>query len=490
MAIYHCSIRIVSRGKGNSAVASAAYRSGTRITNEYDGETHDFTRKRGIAYTEIILPGHAPREFENRGVLWNSVEKIEKQKNSQLAREIEIALPAELTQEQNISLVRRFVKEQFADNGMCADVAVHDKGDGNPHAHIMLTMRPLNPDGTWGAKVVKVNGRKTYPVDWDKRDNAELWRRAWAAYCNTALRINGHDDVVDHRSYERQGVEQIPTVHLGPVASGLEKRGVKTELGDRNREIAAMNSKLRQINARLKKLEAYKFELLQSPPTLYEVFSELCNQPPEKRGQSRKIADIKNMADMLLFFDKYGIETVADLTRVVREIRGNFDDVRDDLKKNERRLKTLDEHIKHSENFKSYRGYKAKYDKLYAEYRTLKKSSGLFAERKARKALEAANDYCEDNRMELTLFDAAEKYLKGVLQSRYDPKKLPPITAWKDEREKKTTERAALYQRYEKLKTETQNIEAIKRTIDQIIKTDEPEIERPKSQSRGYDYGR
>jgi ATP-dependent exoDNAse (exonuclease V) alpha subunit len=123
MAIYHCSIRIVSCGKGKSAVASAAYRSGECITNDYDGVTHDFTRKRGIAHSEIILPDHAPREFENRGVLWDSVEKIEKQRNSQLAREIEIALPTELTQEQNISLVRRFVKDQFVDKGMCAAVA-------------------------------------------------------------------------------------------------------------------------------------------------------------------------------------------------------------------------------------------------------------------------------------------------------------------------------------------------------------------------------
>jgi len=126
-----------------------------------------------------MLPAHAPREFENRGVLWNSVEKIEKQKNSQLSREIEIALPIELTQEQNISLARRFVKEQFADKGMCAGIAVHDTDGTNPHAHIMLTMRPINEDGSWGAKVVKVNGKKTYPVDWDNRDNAELWRKAW-----------------------------------------------------------------------------------------------------------------------------------------------------------------------------------------------------------------------------------------------------------------------------------------------------------------------
>jgi hypothetical protein len=253
-----------------------------------------------------------------------------------------------------------------------------------------------------------------------------------------------------------------------------------------------MNSKLRQINARLKKLEAYKFELLQSPPTLHEVFSELHNQPPQNRTRSRKIADVKNMANILLFLEKYGIETVADMPRVVSEIRGNFDAVRDDLKKNERRLKTLDENIKHGENFKAYRTYKAKYDKLYAEYRTLKKSGGLFAEKKARKALEAANDYCEDNRMEITFCDAAETYLKGVLQSRYapPPKKLPQLAAWKDEREKKTTERAVLCQRYEKLKTETQNVEAIRHTVERIMKAGEPEVECPKSQSRGYEYDR
>jgi ATP-dependent exoDNAse (exonuclease V) alpha subunit len=212
-------------------------------------------------------------------------------------REIEIALPAELSIEQNISLARRFVDEQFVRAGMCADLCVHDKGDGNPHAHILLTMRPLNLDGSWGAKVIKVNGKKTYPVDWDNRDNAELWRKAWAAYCNTVLRINGHDSVVDHRSYERQGVEQIPTIHLGPTASSLENRDIRTELGDRNREIAAMNSKLRQINARLKKLEAYKFELLQSPPTLYEVFSELYKTPPEKRSQKWHITYIRHFGN-------------------------------------------------------------------------------------------------------------------------------------------------------------------------------------------------
>ena len=143
MAIYHLCIKIISRGKGKSAVAASAYRSGEKIKNEYDGIVHDFTRKGGIAHTEILLPQNAPQEFLDRGTLWNSVEKIEKSKNSQLAREIEVALPKESDREKQIELVREYVKENFVKEGMCADIALHDKNDGNPHCHILLTMRPL-----------------------------------------------------------------------------------------------------------------------------------------------------------------------------------------------------------------------------------------------------------------------------------------------------------------------------------------------------------
>ena len=128
MAIYHCSIKIISRGKGKSAVAAAAYRAGEKITNDFDGETHDYTRKGGVVHTEILLPDHAPADFSDRAVLWNAVEKIEKAKNAQLARKIELALPAELTREQIISLVREYVKKHFVAAGMCADICVHDTG--------------------------------------------------------------------------------------------------------------------------------------------------------------------------------------------------------------------------------------------------------------------------------------------------------------------------------------------------------------------------
>jgi cell division protein FtsB len=352
----------------------------------------------------------------------------------------------------------------------------------------MLTMRPINPDGTWGAKVVKVNGKKTYPVDWDDRSKAEEWRKAWAAYANGALRLAGkltEDNVLDHRSYERQGVEQIPTAHLGPYVSGLEKRGIATELGDKNRKIGEMNSKLRQINARLKKLEAWKVDLLTSPPTLYEVFSAMHeHEKPLTNRQAN--SNIQSMSQMMIFFDKYGIETVDDLTRAVSELRGDYAKVKADFTKTDRRIATLNEHLKQSEYFKANHKIAWKLDKLSAEAESIEKRGGLLAKSKAGKARRSAQEYYETHRAEIELFRAAERYLKGVLQSRYDPKKLPPIKAWTDERTTLTAKRVALNRRYETLKSETQSVEKLKRSVDEIMAPAAPERERPKTHTRGY----
>lgn len=281
MAIYHCSIKIISRGKGKSAVAAAAYRSGEKLINNYDGIVHDYTRKSGIAHTEILLPSHAPPDFQNRSALWNSVEKIEKSKNSQLAREIELAIPKELNREQQISLVREYVNDNFVAVGMCADIAVHDKSDGNPHAHIMLTMRPLEQDGTWGAKsrkeyITDKNGeriklkngnfktKKVDTVDWNEQSKAELWRSKWAELANKYLAENKIAERIDHRSFERQGTEQIPTIHLGVAASQMERKGIETERGNINREIKAHNKLLAQIKAKITSLKRWISEYISS----------------------------------------------------------------------------------------------------------------------------------------------------------------------------------------------------------------------------------
>ena len=242
----HIPVSIIKRSEGRSAVAAAAYRSGTKLTNEWDGQTHDYTRKGGVVHAEIMLPAHAPPEFADRSTLWNSVEQIEKARDSQLAREIEAALPRELTREQQLALVRAYVKDNFVDKGMCADFAIHDKGTGNPHVHIMLTVRPLKENGAWGAKCRKAydldeNGQRIPDgkggwknhredtTDWNDKGNVEIWRAAWAAYTNRALEAAGHPALVDHRSYERQGIDKIPSVHLGPAASQMS--GTTTQSG-------------------------------------------------------------------------------------------------------------------------------------------------------------------------------------------------------------------------------------------------------------------
>jgi hypothetical protein len=492
VAIYHLSIKIISRGKGKPAVAAAAYRAAEKITSEYDGRVNDYTRKRGVVHTEIILPDHAPVEYQDRAVLWNAAEKAEKNGNAQLAREIEVSLPAELTLGQNISLLRRYVREQFVDAGMCADVCVHDKNDGNPHAHIMLTMRPIDERGKWAAKsrkayILDENGerirlpggefksRKVNAVDWNDKTKAEDWRKAWAAHCNTALRESGHDAVIDHRSYERQGIEQIPTIHLGVAAAQMERKGIRTERGDINREIEFMNRQIRQLRARINKVKDWLKEEAENPtpPTLADIISDILSDGESKTGYA-KIRDLQEAAKVLNFLTSNGISTLPELRELVSDMYGRQLAVGDKFKPVERRLKTLDEHIRHSENFKAYRGHKARYDKLYAEYTTLKKPTGLFAERKARKALGDANAYREANRAEITLFDAAERYLKDVLQERFDPKKLPPITKWKEERAAKIAEKDKLHREYLKLKDEIREVEIVRKAAERIARQIDP----------------
>ena len=282
MAIFHLSVKMISRGKGKSAVAAAAYRSGEKITSDYDGITHDYTRKRGVVMTEILLPRNAPIRFYNRSRLWNAVEKIEKAKNAQLAREIEVSIPKELNFEEGYHLVKEFCQRNFVDKGMIADICFHDKGDGNPHAHIMLTVRPFNEDRSWGSKqkkeyILDENGEKIYDkkkrqykcksvptTDWNDRGNVEKWRKSWEELCNKYLEKSGHDERIDHRSYERQGLEILPTKHLGTAASQMEKRNIKTDRGETNRHIKMVNNMIRFCNNEIAKLKEEAKQLAQS----------------------------------------------------------------------------------------------------------------------------------------------------------------------------------------------------------------------------------
>ena len=339
MANYHLSIKVFSRGKGSSAVAKAAYRAAEVITNEYDGQVHDYTRKRGIVYKEILLPDHTPSEYADRSVLWNAVEKIETMKNSQLAREVEISLPVELTREQNIALAREFAKQTFVSAGMCADVCVHDTNGKNPHAHIMLTMRPIERDGSWGAKSRKEyildkkgeriklkNGeyktRKICTVDWNEQTKAEEWRAAWAEMQNAALEKYKQTARVDHRSYERQGLDKIPTVHLGAAVSQMERRGIKTELGNRNRAIDVTNRQLRKLRRSVIELKNWLREEVRKcdKPNIQEVIFNIMSGKDE-RIRRVNIVDLKKAPGVLNFLKENDITDMDSLQKKVAFMR-------------------------------------------------------------------------------------------------------------------------------------------------------------------------
>lgn len=265
MAIYHCTCKIISRGQGRSAVGAAAYRSGEKLYNEYDGIEHDYTKKGGVVYSEIMLCENAPKEYQDRQTLWNAVEQIEKSSKAQLAREYEVALPVELSREEQIKLVRDFAKENFIDNGMCVDFSIHDKEDGNPHAHIMLTTRPIEQDNSWGVKqkkeyILDKNGQKQYDkkkqtykcktvktTNWDSKEFLQRSRESWAEKVNQELEKKSLPQRIDHRSLKEQGVDRVPTIHEGG-ARKLEKRGIKTDRGKINREIKTANGQMQTID--------------------------------------------------------------------------------------------------------------------------------------------------------------------------------------------------------------------------------------------------
>jgi hypothetical protein len=325
IAIYHLHLQIISRGGGKSAVSAAAYRSGSRLHSEYDGGDHDYTRKGGIVHSEILLPTNAPAEYADRNTLWNAVEKVERYKNAQLAREVEIALPVELSLEQQISLVRKYVQTQFTDCGMIADYSIHEpsKKTPNPHAHIMLTMRPLNEDKSWGAKLRTEGKRTVYTTDWNDQGSAEIWRAAWADAVNETLSQYGHAERIDHRSYERQGVEQIPTVHLGVSVTQMERRGIVTERGDLNREIMFTNSQIKQLRARANGVKAWLDENKNSaPPPLYDLLMAQFHNP-----EKSKLTNLQEAAKTLVFLEDKHIGNIFDLADKVDEIQRGCTDV-------------------------------------------------------------------------------------------------------------------------------------------------------------------
>lgn len=244
MAIFHMTAKIVSRSRGQSAVAKASYNSRQALTNEGTGEKHDYTRRGGVVFEGVFAPKDAPEWARDRGALWSEVERFEKRKDAQLAREVEVALPHELSSEQQRQLVTDYVRENFIRKGMVADVAIHEPGkegdQRNDHAHILLTLREIGPEG-FGPKV----------REWNAKEQLETWRENWARTANRYLERHGHEARIDHRTLEEQGNDKEATVHLGPSATQAEREGEQTERGDINRRIEERNQERESLKIAL-----------------------------------------------------------------------------------------------------------------------------------------------------------------------------------------------------------------------------------------------
>lgn len=316
MAIYHLEAKVISRGAGRSAVAAAAYMSCSQIKNDYDGVEHDYTRKQGLVWQQIFLPEHAPPEWSDRSKLWNAVEENEKTKDSRLAREFVVALPIEMGKTQWQNLLTEFIKENFVADGMCADVCIHDTDGHNPHAHIMVTVRPLAENGQWQYKTEKEylcvrNGEemgftgaefrqaqkegweKQYPYKvgrkkeymtpseaqarglerasktpkstcfgrqnpiaarWNSDEQLVLWRSAWADVTNRHLERVGAEARIDHRSHAERGIPEQPTIHEGVTARAMEQQGFIADRCELNRQIKADNKLLRELRSIYEKI--------------------------------------------------------------------------------------------------------------------------------------------------------------------------------------------------------------------------------------------
>ena len=244
MAIYHLSAQLIKRSEGRSAVACAAYRAGVALRDERTGESFDYSRRRTHIESCIMLPLGSPPELLDRSTLWNAVEAAEKRRDAQLSRELVVALPVELSRDEQGALVEDFVSKLVETTGVGADMSIHDSGDGNPHAHIMLTLRTIDAAGLSPKKNRALN---TPAILME-------WRKDWAEATNWALAQAGRSERIDHRSHADRGLKSPPSVHLGVAAAAMERRGIPTRLGDHNRAAAAAAAELTDARRHVKAL--------------------------------------------------------------------------------------------------------------------------------------------------------------------------------------------------------------------------------------------
>ena len=481
MTLYHFNLRQISRNKGQSAIASAAYRSGEKLYSTYYGEPSDYTRKGGVVLAEIHLPEHAPTCYSDRQTLWNAVEWEEKNKGAQLAHSFEITLMNEFSMEENIELGRRFVEEQLVARGMIADFCVHDpkKKEGeepNPHMHIMVPIRPLNSDGTWGVKqkkepILDENGtpilgkggkpkmRAVSTTNWSSKETLLAMRKAWADMNNELFAQKGVSARISEESYEARGIDRIPTVHEGPNIRAMEEKGIRTVLGDLNRMIRWANRVLERTKSYLDWLlglkEKLKFaqSLLKESmyePNLVGYLQQYCdyrNANAEKfqyGTEKAKRFNLKEFADAICFLQTQKLETPEDLQKKIEALSEELQEVG-------RELKSMRASVKEAEGYlRDYQTYKA----LEPVFEELNKKR--FGKKK----------YQEAHAKELRQFYMVRRRLKESLEKTgtdaFNPK------TWERLAEQYKRQEELFCDRKKKLEAELKPFEKIRKCMDYV----------------------
>ena len=485
----HYRIKISTRSKSPPTTAQAAYQSGERLYDERTHRTKNYNDKRGVMYTEIMLPENAPPEFADRNTLWNSVELSENNWKAQMARRFEIALPKELTMEEWIPMIREHVQEQFVSQGMIADIAIHDPDppNHNPHAHVMLTMRALDEQGHWlpkchreyvldeeGNRIKGENGkwkfRKVFNTDWDNRDNAEKWRQAWEDTQNRYLEAAGRPERISMKSYERQGIDQIPTVHMGPAVTAMERRGIETNIGNLNREIKKTNALMAAIKRAIAKIREWltdvkeaimEIDMQPKEVLLVDLLIQRFNERKDERNdtwdgyygkQKATVKDLQRFADITAYMREKDIRTVEDLDKRLDELSSAGRPTRDQIREVSSRIKTIEKLLEAGERRDRHAPVHDQYLKIHWKGRKEK--------------------FAKEHKEELDAWSQADRYVRKNL-----PDQPFSADALESELSSLNTKLDTLNAQLVPIQEETQILKDIKYLVKDLIPELEPERE-------------
>lgn len=383
-------------------MAAAAYNAGEKMYSEHDHEwKHPHSNPERVVYREVMLPDNAPREYADSQTLWNAVDAAEKRKDAQTARRMLIALPKELTYEKNLALIRDYCRQEFVNKGMICDLYYHDEHDGNPHVHLLLTLRAMDEHGEWLAKtrteyVLDAHGNRIKgkngkwkrcnvdTVDWNDHKYAEIWRHDWEVMQNAALEQAGRLERIDMRSLERQGVEdRLPQQHLGPAAAAMERKGTVTEKGKKNREILSINRIFGSLKRAAKKLgekiaelmETIRHqEVLEKPQEhslidvilSYKAMREAGRESWGKYARDKAgVRDLQDMAKMISLMKDTGITTVDDLALRLSNTRVQLELMQGDVRRNNQTIRDIDDFFAAIEDYRTLGPIQEQLDKIH-----------------------------------------------------------------------------------------------------------------------------